>query len=105
MRNSLGLLVLLGICIGHSTWAADFVVLTPADSGPGSLREAITAANAAPGPDRIVFNIPGVGVQEIAVLSALPDITDELVIDGYTQLGAKPNSLETGNDALILIRL
>jgi hypothetical protein len=38
--------------------AAEFVVTTTADAGLGSLRAAIDAANANPGPDDIVFNIP-----------------------------------------------
>lgn len=85
--------------------AADFSVLTTNDSGPGSLRQAILDANTNPGPDRVLFNIPGAGVRVISVLSALPDITDSLVIDGYTQPGAKANSLDVGSDAVILIRL
>ncbi len=92
-------------CVAQFTSAADFVVLTAADSGPGSLREAIVAANAAPGADRVVFNIPGVGVQVISVATPLPQITDSLEIDGYTQPGAKPNSLPVGSDAVILIQL
>ena len=85
--------------------AADFIVLTTSDSGPGSLRQAITDANASPGADRIVFSIPGVGVQIINVMSQLPEITDSLVIDGYTQPGAKANSLDVGSDAVVLIQL
>jgi hypothetical protein len=102
----LRLLALVGICcLTQFASAADFVVLTPNDSGPGSLREAIQAANAAPGADRVVFNIPGVGVQVISVLSPLPQITDALEIDGYTQPGAKPNSQAIGSDAVVLIQL
>ncbi|MCP5144159.1 MAG: DUF4347 domain-containing protein [Gammaproteobacteria bacterium] len=56
--------------------------------GPGadnriSLREAITAANNSPGPDTIIFNVPGV-TAVITVTSPLPSITDTLVIDGTT---------------------
>lgn len=99
-------LALVGICcLTQFASAADYVVLTPNDSGPGSLREAIQAANAAPGADRVVFNIPGVGVQVISVLSPLPQITDALEIDGYTQPGAKPNSQAIGSDAVVLIQL
>lgn len=102
---SLGLLALLVCSLGRLASAADFVVLTPNDSGPGSLREAILAANAAPGADRVVFNVPGAGVQIISVLSPLPQITDSLEIDGYTQPGAKPNSLAVGSDAVVLIQV
>jgi hypothetical protein len=92
-------------CFGQLASAADFIVLTRNDSGPGSLRQAILAANAAPGADRVVFNIPGAGAHVISVLSPLPEITDSLEIDGYTQPGAKPNSQAVGSDAVILIQL
>lgn len=68
-------------------WAATLVVTTTADSGPGSLREAITTANASPGMDTITFNIPGSGVQTIQPLSALPTVTDPVIIDGSSQPG------------------
>src|SRR5688500_3593942 len=62
--------------------AATLVVTTIADSGPGSLREAITTANGSPGLDTITFAIPDSGVQTIQPLSALPTITDPVIIDG-----------------------
>ena len=85
--------------------AATFTVTTTADSGPGSLRQAITDANANAGPDSIVFNIPGEGVQTIAPLSVLPVITGSVTIDGYTQPGSSPNTLTVGDDAVLLIDL
>jgi hypothetical protein len=102
----LRLLVLAAICcVAQFASAADFVVLTTNDIGPGSFRNAILAANAAPGADRIVFGIPGAGAQVISVLSPLPEITESLEIDGYTQVGAKPNSQAVGSDAVILIQI
>ena len=62
------------------------------DSTHCSLREAIKAANANPGEDAIAFNIPGTGPHTIQPLSALPTITDPVIIDGYTQPGASPNT-------------
>src|SRR5204862_2674851 len=101
-----GFLAFIGLCSLQSiAAAADFPVITSSDSGPGSFRQAILDANASPGPDRVVFNIPGGGVQVISVLSSLPQITASLVIDGYTQPGAKPKSLEVGSDAVLLINL
>ena len=70
-----------------------------------SLREAINLANSAPGADTIDFDIPGTGVQTISLLSALPTITDPVVINGYTQPGAKQNSLANGDNAVLLIEL
>ena len=86
---------------------ADTFTVTTADPlGPGSLDEAITQANAHPGADTIGFNIPGDGVHEISLGdNGLPEITDPVTIDGYTQPGAKPNSLTLGDDAIILIRI
>ena len=63
-----------------------FTVTNPNDSGTGSLRVAIQAADAdgTPGADSISFAI-GTGSQTISVLSALPAITRAVVIDGATQ--------------------
>jgi hypothetical protein len=64
-----------------------YVVLNTADSGDGSLRQAILDANAHPGPDTITFAVLGDGVQTIQPLSALPAVTDAVTIDGTTQPG------------------
>lgn len=79
-----------------------------------SLREAILFANAHsnalnPGgvADAITFNIPGSGVKTITPATALPTITDPVVIDGYSQPGASPNTNTTtlGSNAVLLIYL
>ena len=64
----------------------NFAVVNTNDSGPGSLRHAIQQANASPGVDTITFAI-GSGYQTIALASALPTITDSVIIDGTTQPG------------------
>ena len=83
--------LVLVLSIGHAPArpanAASVVVTTTADGGAGSLREAITTANASPGLDTITFAILGSGVQTIQPLSALPTITDPVVIDGASQPG------------------
>ncbi len=61
--------------------AADFVVTSAADSGPGSLRQAIANSNAAPGCDSIVFDLAP-DARVIAVASQLPTIRECLTIDG-----------------------
>ncbi len=98
--------VVIGLC-GLASSRGDTFTVTTADAlGPGSLSEAIDQANAHPGADTIAFNIPGNGVHEISVGdNGLPEITDPVTIDGYTQPGAKANSLAVGNDAIILIRI
>lgn len=90
---------------------ANFVVTKTADTNDGlcdadcSLREAIVAANAAPGADRISFNIPGAGVKTISIATALPSITAALTIDGYTQPGSAVNTAAVGSNAVILIEV
>ncbi len=66
---------------------ATFTVTTTADSGAGSLRQAILDANAAGGSDFIFFNIGGGGTQTIALSTPLPALTDEVIIAGNTQPG------------------
>jgi hypothetical protein len=66
---------------------AIYAVSNDNDSGQGSLRQAILDANAHPGRDTVVFDIPGVGVHTIRPTSPLPAVTDALVIDGTTQPG------------------
>ncbi len=64
--------------------AATFTVLNTADSGPGSLRQAVLDANGTAAADSIAFAIPGTGPHTITLQSAL-SITQPLVIDGLTQ--------------------
>lgn len=86
--------------------ASTFTVVNTNDIGPGSLYQAIVDANANPGPDTIAFNIPGTGVHTIDVSATpLPDITDSVTIDGYTQPGATANTLTIGDNAAILIQV
>jgi CSLREA domain-containing protein len=76
------------------------------DPAECTLREAINNSNASPNvKNTIAFNIPGAGVRSIKVKSALPQLTDPLIIDGYTQPGAKPNTLAVGNNAVLMIEL
>lgn len=56
-------------------------------------------------PDRIHFNIPGAGLHTISPGSALPFVQESAIIDGYTQGNATPNTLEVGDDAVLLIEL
>ena len=79
-----------------------FAVTTLADSGAGSLRQAILDANAvANGEHRIVFDVAGT----IALASNLPTITETVFIDGYSALGAVPNSQLIGSNAVLTVVL
>ncbi|MFN3189263.1 MAG: dockerin type I domain-containing protein [Aureliella sp.] len=64
---------------------ATFTVFSTGDSGPGSLREAITQANLTPANDTIEFALPQ--GKTIAPISELPWITSPLTIDGTSQPG------------------
>lgn len=67
--------------------AADYLVTSTADSGAGTLRQAILNANDNPGLDRIRFQIAGTGIKTLTPATALPPITDPVVIDGTSQPG------------------
>ncbi len=71
------------ITIGEA--ACSLIVTNTADSGFGSLREAIDCANATPGLDTVTFAIPGAGPYTIQPLGNLPTITDEIIINGRSQ--------------------
>ena len=84
-----------------------YTVTNTNDSGPGSLRQAILGANLATSapPDTILFDIPGTGPFTIAPLTPLPTLTHATIINGYSQPGASPNTLASGDNAVIEIQL
>ena len=75
------------------------------DATECTLREAITAANALAGADEVHFEIAGSGERLIALTSPLPNITQTLKVDGYTQSGTSENSAATTSDAILLVRI
>lgn len=113
-----GLLLTVGAIVLTGQAATIYTVTNTNDGGAGSLRQAILDANghpnAGPGsPDQIRFQVVGAGcsgspaVCTIAPLTALPPITDAVVIDGYSQPGASPNTNgpSSGSNAVVLIEL
>lgn len=82
---------------------ATFIVTNTGDTGAGSLRQAILDANGTAGSDLITFSIVGTGPFTIQPLSALPDITEAVTIDGYTQTGATANANCTGTAVLQIV--
>jgi parallel beta-helix repeat protein len=107
---------------------APYVVHTTADSGAGSLRDAITQVNADashsyaspsnPSVDEIDFNItaasdtgrgynPSNGVATITPQASLPAITNAVFIDGYSQAGASGNTNPFGqaDNAVLKVEL
>jgi len=82
------------------------VVTNLNDSGAGSLRNAINTANSRPGTDTITFNVPGVNAGApgvISLASALPVLTQAVVIDGSTQPGfdGRPVIEVSGNNSVV----
>ena len=88
-----------------------FTVTTGGSSGPGSLTDAITQADAGGIPANIVFAIPGGGPAGISTQTALPVVTVPVTIDGTTESGTPAGSmgifidnsiLHTTGDGLVL---
>lgn len=88
-----------------SSGATVLIVTNTNDSGAGSLRAAITDANANPVANVIGFNIPGACPRTIALDTELPTITDSASIRGYTQPGSQPNSNALIDNATICVEL
>lgn len=87
--------------------AGDGLCDTAAQTGNQcTLRAAIEEANATAGADTIAFNIGGAAVvKTLSPASPYPAITEAVTIDGYTQPGSTPNTLASGNDAVLSIQL
>lgn len=108
LQRRIVLVIALGLGSLGSTHAGAFVASSvtvtatgdvDSDDGVCTLREAIIAADnqisyhgcvfaGSGSPTTIGFNIPGPGVQQIAVASRLPEITKPVTLDGLTQPGA-----------------
>ncbi len=78
--------VVTGIDFGNqATIACNLLVTNVNDSGSGSLRAAIDAANSNPGTDKICFDVPGSGPHTISPLSPLPPLREPTLIDGTSE--------------------
>ena len=87
--------------------AAVFTVTNTNDSGPGSLRDAITAANASAGFDQITFSIaPGGVPHTIFPITALPPLMDPtgVHIAGFTQIGSAAG-VSPPSSAILMIQI
>ncbi len=82
------------LCFGRSLYGDTFKVIHTADSGPGSLRQAMIDAEAHIGSDLIIFNIPAsdphydatIGVWSIRPVAQLPVLYGQaIIIDGNSQ--------------------
>jgi hypothetical protein len=83
-----------------------FTVTTTADTGAGSLRQAILDSNAATAATNTIdFALTGTGPFIISPATVLPTITQGVLIDGYSQSGASPNTLATSDNAVFQVIL
>jgi len=78
---------------------ATYTVTTPADAGPGSLRQAILDANANPGLDTIRGSVPR--SEAVRPLSALPAITDRVSFVSVGLLIVDGSAAGPGSDGLV----
>ncbi|MBX3693034.1 hypothetical protein [Dokdonella sp.] len=118
------------LLVGTNATAAEFLVdTTDDDGGPAfqicdadaanancSLRGALAAIDASPGPHTIRFDlptsdagyVPATAHWRFSPATPYPYITRELTIDGYTQPGATPNTLAAaagGTNAVLKIEI
>jgi hypothetical protein len=103
-----------GSCHSHSplfdnvtlSRSYDAIVVTNTnDTGRGSLRAALTSANAAPDTNVVSFNIPGAGPHIITPTSGLPTLTSPVIIDGFTQPGSSPNTNGPGQPGNAVMKI
>jgi hypothetical protein len=97
----------LWFAVGPETaYAATYTVTLTTDTLPlgaaGELRWAINLANANPGADTINFSIPGVGPHTLSPLAPLPQIADQVDINGYSEPGSSPAN---SGPAIIMIEI
>jgi len=110
-------LIVIFLFVTGTAFATTFTVINTNDGGPGSFRQAIFGANVAADVDTIDFDIPpgdpncavilGHGTVCTISLSTQADIIFPVVIDGFTQPGATPNTnpITMGSNAVLLIEI
>src|SRR5262245_15896251 len=98
------------------TVPAPFTVTNLDDAGTGSLRQAMSDANATAGPDDITFS-PGLLGGTIGLATSLPAITDAvtitgpgssaggITIDGQGTFGVRPFEIAAGSGVVVLQQL
>ena len=106
-KDCTAVFLLIILCLlAFNSKATTFSVTTTSDAGAGSFRQALTDANAAAGDDIIDFTVSG----NITLSSALPQITDNLVINGHASGnrvqkigGLSHRILDISNSAIVTI--
>jgi len=90
MKTALYAILVVNTILMTLLSGASFTVTDTLDSGPGTLRDAMTLANNNAGTDTILFQIPGTNCHTIHLAAKLPQIDDPygILIDGLSQAGA-----------------
>jgi trimeric autotransporter adhesin len=81
----------------------EIAVTNTNDSGAGSLRAALLAANANAAANTVIFQLP-LPLQPIRPLTTL-SIGEQLIVDGYTQAGATVNTYSSGTNAQLKVEI
>ncbi|HWO56141.1 MAG TPA: thrombospondin type 3 repeat-containing protein [bacterium] len=105
LANRVLVAVAVALLSVSSVSANTYVVTHTLDAGIGSLRKALSDANAVAGPDTITFNIPGAGPHVIVPATAYSSLIDRVYINGYSQPGSAVNTLAAGSNAVIKIEI
>lgn len=85
---------------GMNVNAATYTVTNTNDAGAGSLRQAITDANSAMGPDNIYFNIPTTDPNynsTTGVWTIVPSTDLPMILGGFTNIDATTQTTNQGN--------
>ncbi|RXF67360.1 gliding motility-associated C-terminal domain-containing protein [Arcticibacter tournemirensis] len=92
MSRITALITLILLITAKLAFSDTFIVTNKADSGPGTLRQALSdaASNGIASTDRIEFNLPGSTINDrtIRLRSQLPMVSSKVIIDGSTQPSA-----------------
>jgi hypothetical protein len=101
MRKNFTLVTTVAILLSvQSLFAADFTVTSTANSGPGSLRQAVRDAEAnGTGLDNIFFAIP----ETLIELTDSITINSPVFIDGYTQPGSQQGAISSGRNLQVAL--
>jgi parallel beta-helix repeat protein len=100
LRFSAALLILV---FSGAALADKYVVTSFADSGAGTLRQAIEDANATPGKDSIVFDLPGAPPHILFLSNPLPYITETVKIDGSGSVVIDGSGIAVSADGLRIV--
>lgn len=107
--KSIFIIFIIALISINSTKAATFEVNNNGDSAGSAtvrtLRYCITQANTNPGADIITFGGLGAGTHTITLTSALPTITGQVSIQGYTATSAVQGSLGPSSSRSIRIQI